>query len=423
MNNVSDINSVFLAFGKAIYMFWWIIFPAMFYKLFFTFWVEYVAIYADNSYHKSLKWVILEIIPPRDIERGPKIMEYIFEGISGVTTTHNTFAKYLDGVYTQDRFSLEMVGEEGKVHFYIRIYSQFRNLVEAQVYSKYPDAKIVEVPDYTQKFPKIMPNKEWDLWGTDFEMTLPAPVPIKTYDKFEETVTGETIDPMAALMEVIGTLPPGQHIWMQYAIEPLQEKWNFEKGNKEAVEKLKKKEAAVAMGLGGHFWDVLKNIGKGFSEIPIFATAVKKDESPLEFRLSPMEKELLKATEENLGKLTYRTKMRFIYLGKRGNFSKAFVSAFIGGLKQFNDMNYNQTKPEDATKTYGKIFYKLPRANFRKRKIYQRYRDRNMDDTVVWFSSKELATLFHFPDMNVKSPSITRVESKLSSAPANLPVE
>jgi hypothetical protein len=46
-----------------------------------------------------------------------------------------------------------------------------------------------------------------------------------------------------------------------------------------------------------------------------------------------------------------------------------------------------------------------------------------MDGAKIVMSAKEMATLFHFPDMGVKSPSIRRVESKLGSAPANLPVE
>ncbi|HLD34432.1 MAG TPA: hypothetical protein VJB62_01065, partial [Patescibacteria group bacterium] len=56
------------------------------------------------------------------------------------------------------------------------------------------------------------------------------------------------------------------------------------------------------------------------------------------------------------------------------------------------------------------------------RKIYNRYRNRNMDGALMVFSTKELATLYHFPDMGVKSPAIIRTESKLGAAPANLPV-
>jgi hypothetical protein len=226
---------------------------------------------------------------------------------------------------------------------------------------------------------------------------------------------------MSAVAEVIGTLPPGQHIWLQFVLQPLPEP--EKKKYDSVIKKLKGEKELESTGHLGHFIDVGKNIFNGLLGPVEFATAEKKDLGPLEFRLSPTEKDLLKATEENLGKNLFKTKMRMVVIGNRENFDKSNVSAFVGALKQFNDMNFNQIKPEDVSKTYGKIFFTKPRADFRKRKIYERYRSRNMDGANIVFSTKELATLFHFPDMGVKSPSISRTTGRLGSAPGNLPIE
>ena len=86
-------------------------------------------------------------------------------------------------------------------------------------------------------------------------------------------------------------------------------------------------------------------------------------------------------------------------------------------------MNYNQLKPNDLSKTYGKIFFKEATADFRKRRILKRYIERNPDGPKLFFSSKELATLYHFPDLSVKSPAVPRVASKMGSAPSNLPMQ
>ena len=384
---------------------------------------DFVFIRSSNSYFRSLQWTFLEVIPPKEIERGPKMMESVFQGLSGVTTTPNNFDLWVDGKWIQDRFSFEIFGENGQAHFIIRVQKRLRNMVEANIYAQYPGAEIMEVDDYTLRFPKIMPNRDWDFWGTDFRFTAPIPIPIKTYDKFEEDITGEMIDPMSSLMEVIGTLPPNQYIWMQYAIEPKLEKWNYEDAHKVVLDKLKKKESPAKMNFLDHLMDVLSNFFKGFSAPPEFAVVAKNQDQPLEFKLSPLEKDLLKATEEKMGKNIFNTKMRFIYIGKRENFDKNTVGNFIGGIKQFNDMNYNQVIPEDVSKTYGKIFFKDVTASFRKRKIYKRYRDRDPTGVTVLFSTKEMATVYHFPDMGVKSPAVPRVASKLGSAPANLPIE
>jgi len=154
-----------------------------------------------------------------------------------------------------------------------------------------------------------------------------------------------------------------------------------------------------------------------------FAAAAAKDQQPLEFRLSPKEKEVLKAVEDNLGKNVFKTKMRMLYLGRRDGFSRSYIGTFIGALKQFNDIHYNQFKPENVSKTYGNYIGKQKREIYRKRKIYSRYKKRNTDGTTLVFSTTELATMFHFPDISVKSPSVLRVSSKLGVAPPNLPVK
>lgn len=411
----------FSVFLKVFYYTWWIILPKILWYIFSVIWVDFTLAYSVNSWRSGHKWIMLEIIPPKEIERGPKMMENIFTAMSAVITTYNTFDEYLKGAWEHDRFSVELVGENGTLHFYMRIHKRYRNYMEAHIYAQYPGAEIIEVSDYTKNFPAVIPNKNWDLWGTDFEFVGKDPIPIKTYDKFEESVTGEMIDPMSAIAEVMGSLGPGQHIWLQYVLQPLPEP--EKKKYDDVIKKLKGEKVVEPMGVGGHLADVFSNIFKGMFGPVEFAKSEKNELAPLEFRLSPMEKEILKATEENLGKNLFRTKMRFIYLAKRENWDGAFKGAFIGAIKQFNDINHNQVKPEDISKTYGKIFRTEPRANFRKRKLYGRYRSRNMDGTNIVFSTKELATLYHFPDISVKSPAIRQVQSKFGSAPTNLPIK
>ena len=210
--------------GQAFYLFWWIVLPITLFYIFKVVWVDFVVDKSKFSWLNGLDWLMLEVIPPREYEKSPKVMESFYAGLAGVITTHNQFDVWTKGAFI-DRFGVELVGEEGKVHFLIRTLRKHRNLIEAHIYAAYADAEVFEVEDYVKKFPRVIPNRDWDLWGTDFELLLPDPYPIKTYDKFEETITGTMIDPMSALTEVIGTLGPGEHIWLQYVLDPLNEKW------------------------------------------------------------------------------------------------------------------------------------------------------------------------------------------------------
>lgn len=422
LNAVSGMGQGFAAFFDV----WFLVLPPLLYGLFFVLWKKYV----QGKWASRIEWVLLEIIPPRDIEKSPQPMESIFAGLAGVIVTPTAIEQHIQG-FLPTKFSLELVGTEGTVHFYVRTPVQFRNLVEAHFYSQYPDIEIIEVSDYVNNVPRTLPNNEWDLWGTDFELTKDDLYPIRTYKYFEESVTGKMIDPVAGLIETMGKLGPGQHIWLQYITTPLNEPATHKALSgtvDEFLGRAKEEEVGVFRMLFMDLWDVISNIHVGIlGSEPEFAshTKEKKEEQPLEFRLSPGEKEVLKALQANLAKQQYKVRMRMVYLGRREGFSKPFVSSFIGGIKQFADMNMNAFKPNDDSKTYANYVMTKERLRYRQRRLFRRYITRDIDpsDTQFTLSAEEMATVFHLPDMSVIAPTLVRVSAKRGSAPANLPIQ
>lgn len=405
---------------------WYFLFPPILYPLFKTFWMDHIQL----RYARTLSFVLLEIVPPKEMEKSPKPMESVFSGLVGVAKGFSTVELFVQGQFPVS-FSLEIVSEGGEVHFYIRTQKSFRNLVEAHFYAQYPDMEITEVPDYVTRVPSTIPNGEWDLWGTDFKFTKPDLYPIRTYPAFEEDVTGKMIDPLAGLIESMGRLAPGQNIWFQMIIAPEEDAW-YKKGQAivdDFLGKPKKESSGGILAMVWHdFIDVLSNIIPAFVSTATFSPFQKKaeakQEQPLEFRLSPGQKEVLKALERNLGKQMYKTKMRMLYVGKRDGFDKSFVSMFMGALKQFNDMNLNGFAPDGDSKTYAQYLFVNERLRYRQRRIFRRYISRDPDPTGKMFelSIEELATLFHMPDFSVMAPALTRVAAKRSNAPANLPI-
>jgi hypothetical protein len=356
-------------------------------------------------------------------------MESIFAGLAGVETTASMAEEWIMGQFPTF-FSLEIVSTEGQVHFYVRTFKNFRGLVEAHFYAQYPGVEITETEDYIYNVPHTIPNKSWDLWGTDFLLDNEDLYPIKTYKYFEESVTGKMIDPLAGIIETMSKIGPGQHLWLQFIVTPLHPKV-AEKLQGTVDDFLGRVEESHGMFAGAlhDLKDIFSNIFKGMmgGEV-IFASPEEKakDEAPVEFRLTPGEKEKLKALEENVGKQMFRTRMRHIYIGRREVFDKGTgVSAFIGAIKQFNDKNLNGFKPDDTTKTYANYFMKFERLRYRQRTLLRRYikRDSDPQNTRFLLSSTELATVFHIPDMSITAPTLTRVASKRGGAPANLPLQ
>ena len=424
LQSFTNMSEAFLSIGNVVGEVWFVVLPPALYFIFKLLWMDRI----QNQYIEGVKTVLLEIIPPRDIEKSPKVMETIFDGIAGVDKSPTVVETYVQG-YLPPLISLEMVGDGGSgAHLYVRTPASFRNLIEAYFYAQYPNVEIVESSDYVDEIPKGAPNRDWDLFGADIEFTKPDPYPIKTYHYYEEDVTGKMIDPLAGLFESFGKLPPGQKIWFQMIITPLKPDY-YNTGKAlldEIIGRAVKVKPSSPMGdLTSGIREIATTVPKAFFGPVEFASATDKPEKKdfLEYQLTPVEKEVVKALEANIGRNVFGSRLRMIYIGKKKGFDKSFVSAFFGGLKQFNDFNLNGFKPNDASKTYANYLLTDRRMRFRQRKLLRRYKFRDPDSPVpmLGLSTAELATLFHIPDMNVLAPSLPRVSAKRSSAPQNLP--
>lgn len=408
------------SFWQPFSQFWWIILPVAFYFIFKIIWKEFVIIYSTSSWLNSLDWTMIEVIPPKDLEKGPKPMESIYQALSGVVVSFNCFDEWLLGKIT-DRFSFELVSLGGEVHFFIRVQKKLRHLVEGQIYAQYPGAEVREVEDYMKNFPRVVPNRDWNVWGVDVVLADPDPFPIRTYDKFEEDITGTMVDPLAGFMELFASVPPGQNLLWQIVISPEPENWK--KKQLTHVQKLAGRDKGEDAGLLQHLGDVFTHLFAALWGPVEFPKKAKKEEQPLAFRLTPGETEQLKNLEANLSKNAYRIKMRFLNVGLKDGFDGTLQTVFFGAMRQFSDLNSNNLKPDDVSKTSALFVNVGARMRTLQRRIYNRYRTRSMDGKTFAFSSTELATVYHLPDMGVMTPALVRVESKKGTPPANLPIE
>lgn len=396
MTNSGNIfTDLFASFADIFVVFsfvWPFILPPMLWYLFKMLWKPHVW----GHFGRSQKKVILEIIPPRDVEQSPLLMESFFAGLAGSEKGLSTAEQWIVGEFPAS-YSLEIVSTEGDIHLYIRCWANNRNLVEANMYAQYPGVEIIEVEDYTKAIPLTAPNHEWNVWGTDFVLTKPDVYPIRTYKHFEESVTGKMLDPLASMFEIMSKAGPGQHMWLQYISIPESPGWNDKEGKPQIEEWLEKK-----------------------------MTKSEGESAPLEFKLTPGERDVLKAMQENNSKLMFSVKMRYVYVGRRSGFDKnTGVSGLIGTIKQFNDQNLNNIKPEGDTKTKTSYYKVEKRLKKKQREIlnWYRHRDREPYHNIFRFSIEEMATVFHIPDMNVIAPNLQRVAAKRSNAPMNLPIE
>src|SRR3990167_8065022 len=142
-------------------------------------WVHYIR----QDFISGIDYVLLEIIPPRDVERNPKAMELFITNALYHWSMKGGKESYWQGA-VWFWFSLELVSIEGQVHFYIRTPSRIKGLIETQMYAQYPQAQVKVVEDYTLAVPDITPESDWNGWGCEFGLLKPEAFPIKTYIDF-----------------------------------------------------------------------------------------------------------------------------------------------------------------------------------------------------------------------------------------------
>jgi len=422
-----DAKIFFAAIKMILVDFWWLILPIPLWYIYDMMWFEQVV----GAWLGEREYVYLEMFPPKDIEKSPKIMEHVFAGVNDYSTP-NMLEANCGWRILQPRMSWEIAGDEGQIHFYVRCVKQLRDNIESQIYSQYPDMEIVEVDDYTKRAPKNIPNARWDVWGATLALVKPDPIPIRTYTQHQEDVTGKMVDSLSNMIEVMSKLPKGQHIWFQILLES-EKPPNWHPASRAYIDQIIRE--AMGDKNGKHrlpfarFWDELKmipgNVLSGFAGGELAAPS-SGEQNSLEFdinKLPPGTQETIKAISDNISKPGFKTLIRFVYFGTRDNYNKALgVAGIMGSMNTIADINLNDLAPSAKTKTFANYYFDQERLLRRKRKIISDYKSR--DGVGMWsiFNTEELATLYHFPDMVIKNPSITRVESRKEDAPANLPV-
>lgn len=388
-------------------------------------WLRYVKAY----YLSRTKWVLLEVKVPREVAKSPKAMESIFAGIHGTSRMGNVYERYWKGFFVP-WFSLEIVGNNTGVHFYIRCSIFFRKMIESQIFAQYPSCEISEVEDYTKALPSSMPHSEWGIWGTEFVLQKPDAYPIRTYEDFilsEKVALKEEekkIDPLSSLLEFLGSLNEGENIWIQMLVRTASNTWKEE--GRRLIQKLAGREPKVDEPA---ITKMIYSIDKAIGGVSVAVPEKKESTTPKILTLTPGEIDVIKAIERNISKIGLEVGFRWIYIAKKELYNPIAIPAMNGIFRQFSSPDLNGFKPNKLITTSIDYVLKSTREAMRKRRLYDAYRLRSFfmppyskRSKSFVLSSEELATIYHFPGEVVHAPGFARIEAKKGAPPANLPI-
>jgi len=372
---------------------WWFLLPIGLYSIFRPVWQSY----ATNVLYfgGEVKWTLLKIKIPKDMLTNPKSMENVIIGLMGSGRTITYYRELMMG-RLQDYFSLEIVGQEGDVSFYILTSYRSLRLVEKIIYGQFPDVEIEIVKeDYFNKIPSTIPDENWNMWGTKLILAQEDCYPLTTYPQFEDKVEGEIIDPMAGVFEAMGSLGPGENLILQVQVGQQPTSYDWRKKGEASIEKILEK---YNMGPLADY-----NEGTFMKILPFH------------------ELERVKAIHTKMNKPAVSTQILAAYIARREVYNDICTSAITGSLRQMESL-YNTfiTDKYYTTSTY-QAFGKT-RRRFRQRRLLKLMQERDMQGTLNVMTGEEVATIFHFPTPMTKVPSIPHMDSKRAPAPTNLPV-
>ncbi|MEW6610688.1 MAG: hypothetical protein AB1352_03645 [Patescibacteria group bacterium] len=386
-----------------------------------------------ERYLHRLTYTLLAIDVPKLNEQSTRAVEQIFAQVSGALSGANVIEKYIQGK-NQESFSFEIVSLGGYIQFLVRTPSFFRDLIEAAIYAQYPNAEITEVEDYTGMIPRQYPSEEFNLWGTELKLARKNVYPIRTYPQFEHTLTQKFADPMAALLEIMSHVHSGENLWIQWVVTPIGDGWK-EEGVREA-KKLIGAHVPHTPTLAERALKPVRTLTSETSEVflhglgisPFSAGGAETGELPSQIQyLSPGERAVVEAIETKISKVGFHTKCRIIYVAKKELFDKARgVVGILGALSQFSALNLNSFEPVGKVTTKANYVFINKRIAKRQRKIVRAFRERSKE--LGWghgmiLNTEELATVWHFPVVDVKAPLVKTTEAKRGEPPVELPIE
>lgn len=367
----------------------------------------------------NLKWVTLELKIPKENLKTPKAMEQVFAS--------------LHALGADDWLAIEIAGFSHSTHFFVRVPEEYRNLIEASVFSQYPNAEVAVADDYVDRFGVDLPDQTYDLAGAELMLARESAYPIRTYPSFDGLRIEEEqyLDPIATIAEVMSNLKDDEMVWLQITLRPLGND-KFDAWKKEVQEVLdellgrkpKQEKLSFFKWLGKELAPFLKNLALAPIQPPVWSGAEeKKEEKPQGKQFSYGENEIIKAIEGKVAKFAFECGIRVLYIDRRDAFSKSNVSTVVGALRQFGAPHLNSFKLDDPKLTFLESRFRKDATELaNKKKLFQDYRGRVMPSKPFVLNVEELATLYHPPHSTVGAEKLARLSMRKGGPPPDLPV-
>jgi hypothetical protein len=323
------------------------------------------AVRHQDRQQKSLNYSMYIVRCPYDNEVPLKAAEQMFSSIYGLYKKKKLLQKLLS---SDEGISFEIIGYPEHIGFYVYTPKRFGQLIEKLILGAYQNAEVVEVPE-----PNFFKEGSAVVAGV-FELSEVNYQPLKTYADYEDKS-----DPMTSIAGAFANMVDGEGGALQMLIVPADMKWS--KGGQKYVQKINENNMASPDKEG-------KSKPKTF-----------------------VAQEKLTAITKKSSKVGFTTYMRMVMAGPSEDYAMSRLNTLASGFAQFTNPGMNALKFRRIEG--GKL------RPFMTDFVYRKVSDKG----GIVLNAEELATLYHFPNKNVKTPNIEWLFAKKAPPPPNLPMK
>lgn len=320
----------------------------------------FIKIFIDNLREevlkeKSLNLVFFEIKVPQSNEVEIKAAEQMYSGLITIADK----LKLIKRIIGANTFvSFEIVAFKESIRFFVVCPRKIASIVDRNINGNYPIIEIERVKEYN------IFKEDAYVSHAILDQDKDSRVPIQTYDSLP-------VDPLAAITDALSKLDDGEAACIQMVITPVGNDWRSKA--KSYVKKQK---------------DKLQEQNKEGAE-------VSKSKSKVD-------EEAINMIDQKISKPNFDTDIRVIVVSDDKRSADAHVINILSTFNPFSKEGGNRIKKSNNSKLEKTLV-----SDF----IYRISR-RKMVLNIT-----ELATFFHFPNKNIKTPHIKWLLSKSSPAP------
>ena len=318
-------------------------------------------------------------------------MEQLLTALSGIKDTRSIFNRLLYGAPGVS-FEIANSAKSEEIVFYISIPKKFRESVEKQIHSFFPNAVLEKAQDYNIFFPGSF--TESSILKLKKRFTLP----VRTYESME-------VDPLNAITNALSRLETvAEGAAIQLVLKPAGTAWRTH-GRRIAHEMQQGKRLAdVEQSLATKVGTGIINVASGAMSPKKTDDLFRNDPKPVQ--LTPEEQELVKSIENKASKTGYHVNIRLIASAATKERAQMILAQMENAFSQYENGDINSFQVKRISKK--DIAYNFIFRNF-------------VEEDSVILNNEEIASIFHLPISTTETPKIKWLKSNAAAPPLDIP--